>query len=106
MDHTQSTAAAEAAIAAYSGIALIFVLAIFLFTIVIYWRIAAKAGYNGALSLLLLIPLVNLIMICIFAFSEWPIERALKVARGEGGPPQWTPPPTPYQPPYQPPSVQ
>jgi amino acid transporter len=99
LDHTQPDPATVAALTAYSGVALIFVLAFFVFTIFIYWRIASKAGYNGAASLLLLIPLVNLIMICIFAFSEWPIERALKVARGEAGPPQWTPPPTPYQPP-------
>jgi uncharacterized membrane protein YhaH (DUF805 family) len=89
LDHTQPDPATVAALTAYSGVALIFVLAFFVFTIFIYWRIASKAGYNGAASLLLLIPLVNLIM----------IERALKVARGEAGPPQWTPPPTPYQPP-------
>jgi len=100
LDHTQPDAAASvAALSAYTGVAFLFIAAAFIFTIVIYWRIASKAGYNGAASLLLLIPLVNLIVLCIFAFSEWPIERSLKIARGEAGPPQWTPPATPYQPP-------
>lgn len=41
-----------------------------------FWRIARKAGFPGALSLLLLIPLLNIIMIWVFAFVEWPIEKA------------------------------
>jgi hypothetical protein len=40
------------------------------------WRIAAKAGYPGALSLLLFVPLVNVIAIWAFAFSNWPVERS------------------------------
>ena len=39
------------------------------------WRIATKAGYSGALSLLTLIPVVNIIVIWIFAFVKWPVER-------------------------------
>ena len=39
------------------------------------WRIASKAGFSGALSLLLLIPLVNIVLIWIFAFIRWPVER-------------------------------
>jgi hypothetical protein len=40
------------------------------------WRIATKAGYPGALSLLLFVPLVNIIAIWVFAFSKWPVERS------------------------------
>jgi hypothetical protein len=40
------------------------------------WKIVSKAGYNGAWSLLLLIPLVNIIMTYVFAFNIWPIERS------------------------------
>jgi hypothetical protein len=49
---------------------------------VICWKIAAKAGYQGALSLLMLVPLVNFVIILIFAFSEWPIESRLKALTG------------------------
>ena len=94
MENGQPSASTVAALSAYFGVASIVVLVFFIFTIYIQWRIAAKAGYSGALSLLMLVPFVNVIMICLFAFSEWPIERALKLARGEGGPPMWVPPPT------------
>ena len=51
-------------------------LAILAFFIYCYWRICAKAGYSGAMSLLLLIPgLGPLILILILAFGEWPIHR-------------------------------
>jgi len=88
MNHTTDpTAATNAAMAALAGsgliISLVF-LAIFIFSIVIYWRIASKAGYPGVASLLLLIPLVNIIMIIIFAFSEWPIEKRAKGMMGAG----------------------
>jgi hypothetical protein len=36
------------------------------------WRIAQRAGFPGALSLLLLVPFLNLIVIWVFAFARWP----------------------------------
>lgn len=42
------------------------------------WRIVAKTGNAGALSLGLLVPVLNIILIFYIAFSEWPIERELK----------------------------
>lgn len=51
-------------------------LALFVFIIYVYVRILHKAGYSGWWLLLLIIPIVNLIMIWVFAFSEWPIHRA------------------------------
>jgi amino acid permease len=41
------------------------------FVVVPFWMIFTKAGFNGALSLLMLIPLVNIIMISYLAFAEW-----------------------------------
>ena len=38
------------------------------------WHGLRRAGYEGAWVLVLLIPLVNLIMMYVFAFSTWPIE--------------------------------
>jgi hypothetical protein len=40
-----------------------------------FWRIFSKAGFSGALSLLMFIPLVNLVMIFVLAFAEWPALR-------------------------------
>jgi hypothetical protein len=39
------------------------------------WRIVSKAGYSGALSLLAWIPLLNIILLWVFALSSWPALR-------------------------------
>jgi hypothetical protein len=60
------------------------------------WRICEKAGYNGAMGLLVLIPGIGLlILVCILAFDTWPIHRVQ---------PYGVPPQVPYgvqPPPYQ-----
>jgi heme/copper-type cytochrome/quinol oxidase subunit 2 len=76
----------------------------FIFALVLYWRIFSKAGYSGARSLLMLIPVVNLIIIIMFAFAEWPVQRELKQLRqaaGGGLPPQYPPQAPQYQQPGQ-----
>lgn len=37
-----------------------------------FWHICKKAGYSGALALLMLIPLVNLGLFYFLAFAKWP----------------------------------
>jgi len=37
--------------------------------------ILRKAGYSGWWCLILLVPLVNIIMIYVFAFADWPALR-------------------------------
>lgn len=39
------------------------------------WRIAKKAGFHGAWSLLLLVPLLNVVILWVFAFVRWPKEQ-------------------------------
>jgi hypothetical protein len=52
---------------------LVVVLAMIIFPIFCFWRIFAKAGYNGAMALLWLIPGIGMIIVlCILAFSTWP----------------------------------
>jgi len=43
----------------------------------IWWRIFRKTGYHGALGLLMIVPIANLIMLIILAFREWPIRAEL-----------------------------
>jgi|HubBroStandDraft_3_1064219.scaffolds.fasta_scaffold525309_2 hypothetical protein len=43
-----------------------------------FWKICSKAGYPGALGLLILIPLANLIMLLVLAFAEWPVLKELR----------------------------
>jgi uncharacterized membrane protein YhaH (DUF805 family) len=73
----------------------IVLLAIFAFTIWVYWRIFTKAGYNGALSLLNLVPGVGpIICMIILAFGRWPIEDQLAILQGRPVTPT-APPPAP-----------
>jgi uncharacterized membrane protein len=45
--------------------------------IIPFWRILERLGYSPWLSLLMAIPLVNLIFIYIVAFSDWPSQKAV-----------------------------
>lgn len=59
-----------------------FVMAFFLvLTIVIYWRIFSKAGWSGAMGLLMLIPVANLVALLYLAFATWPIQRELEALK-------------------------
>ncbi|WP_206609487.1 hypothetical protein [Thiohalobacter thiocyanaticus] len=46
-----------------------------LIIIVPFWAIFSKAGYSKWLSLLMVIPIVNLIALYFLAFSAWPSLR-------------------------------
>lgn len=81
-----------------------FGLIMFAFTIFVFWKIFSKSGNPGALSLLMLIPIVNLGLLIWFAFSEWPIERELKSRHLASQPPPPQYPPQQY-PPQQPPQA-
>jgi uncharacterized membrane protein YhaH (DUF805 family) len=63
------------------GYFLLFSLAIKALIIACFWQILSKAGYKGALSLIILIPalgeLVMLIFIIMLAFGKWPIYENL-----------------------------
>ena len=44
----------------------------------IYCKIFAKAGYCWALGLLMMVPIVNIIMLCVLAMGDWPVLRELR----------------------------
>jgi len=43
-----------------------------LLTVIALWKICSKAGFNGALSLLMLLPIANIVLLLYIAFAEWP----------------------------------
>lgn len=59
----------------------IFSLIVIIFAVIIYWRIFSKAGYSGALSLLMFVPIANIIVLCVLAFGNWPIYKELNYLR-------------------------
>ena len=50
---------------------------------IIWWRILSKAGYSGALGLLMLVPIANLVLLCVLGFGTWPIEQEVRRLRSE-----------------------
>ena len=42
--------------------------------VLIFGPVARKAGFSRWWSLLLLVPIVNIVMIWVFAFMKWPAE--------------------------------
>jgi len=94
MDHSSAASAGVVAmVILIYGIVLIVAIA---FTIWVYWRIFAKAGFNGALSLLNLVPGVGgLICMILLAFGRWPIEDQLAALQARGSGPTSPPPPPP-----------
>jgi hypothetical protein len=74
------------------------------FIIFMLWRVFTKAGMNGALSLLVLIPFGLLIVLAILAFGDW---KVVPIAEAAPLPPPYTPPsyPPASYPPSQPPTA-
>jgi hypothetical protein len=40
--------------------------------VIAFWKICEKAGFNGALGLLMLVPIANVILPLYVAFAKWP----------------------------------
>lgn len=41
-------------------------------TVISFWKICSKAGFPGPLSLLMIVPIANIILPLYIAFSDWP----------------------------------
>jgi hypothetical protein len=81
-----------------SGTVGIVFLVVFLFSLLINFMIFKRTGMNPWLSLLMLVPIANFIMLLILAFTEWPVQRALRMCRSQAGSGPSYPPPLPPQP--------
>jgi uncharacterized membrane protein YhaH (DUF805 family) len=57
------------------------IVAFFAFFMWLYVRILRKAGYSGWRCLIIFVPLVNIVMVYVFAFSDWPSLKRLAPPR-------------------------
>jgi uncharacterized membrane protein YhaH (DUF805 family) len=48
----------------------------------IFARISRKAGFSGWWSLLMFVPLVNIVLVWVFAFVNWPAETSKEKIAG------------------------
>ena len=72
----------------FIGIMVIIGLASLAFTILIYCKLSSKAGYNWAMGLLMFVPIANIIIMFMYVFGEWPIQRELQALKqGRMAPP-------------------
>ena len=63
----------------FTFLILIIPLIIGIISVWLFWRIFKKAGFPGPLALLMFVPVVNLAMLLILAFLEWPIYRKFSI---------------------------
>lgn len=56
----------------FGGVGIIPVLIILALAVIPYWKIWSRTGHSGAWSLLMLVPLANLISLWVLAFKKWP----------------------------------
>jgi hypothetical protein len=70
-------------------IGLVIWLAMIVLYTLIFCKIFSKAGYGWALGLIMLVPIGNLVMLCVLAFGQWPIHRELDALKTQ----TTTPPP-------------
>ena len=57
----------------------LFLLIFVVIVMIPYWMIWKKAGFSPWLSLLMLVPLANFIMLYVLAFSEWKVAPVSQV---------------------------
>jgi len=61
---------------------IVFIAVLALVAMVPWFFIYKKAGFHPAMGCLMFLPIVNLVMMFILAFTEWPIERELQSLKG------------------------
>lgn len=59
----------------------VFAIAMVAVVMFLFWRILTKAGFEGALALLLLVPLLNIGVIAYLALADWPVLKELQDRR-------------------------
>ncbi len=68
----------------------LFIVVAWAVVIIPFWQIFKKSGMGGPLSLLMILPFVNIVMLYVLAFSRWKVVPAPEFAAGY--PPAYPPP--------------
>lgn len=68
------------------GLPELLVLIVVAFLVVPFWKIFSKAGYPGIISILMLVPFLNLVLLFFLGFSDWPVLKELNALRQKSTP--------------------
>ena len=94
---TYDTTTNSGAAAGFLGAILLIYLVIAVLMLIAWVKIITKAGYSGWWVLIGFVPIVNFVMLLVFAFSDWPALQGRRPAGppvGDGyGTPGYGPPP-------------
>lgn len=55
-------------------------------TVIVGWRLLAKAGYPGLFTLIFFIPYLGVLFLVYLIMAKWPIEEELELYRQKYGP--------------------
>ena len=66
---------------------IVLVVLLILVVLPLWWgaKVLRKAGHHRAWTLLQLVPLVNIVAIFVFAFTDWPVEKQQPPASPDAG---------------------
>lgn len=65
----------------FIAIYVLIVLVALAISILIYCKLASKAGYHWATGLLAFVPIANIVVTLIYIFGKWPIQQELELLR-------------------------
>lgn len=60
-------------------------IAIFVIMLIAYTNVINRAGYSRWWVLIMLVPIANIVMLLVFCFKEWPVQRELRDLRSRIG---------------------
>ncbi len=60
-------------------IMMLFALLTSILMVVAYCKICSRTGHSWALGLLMLVPVANVVLPLILAFTDWPIQKELRL---------------------------
>ncbi len=61
--------------ASIGSMTLIVVIAYLFIVVFPIWKILSRMGFSGWLSLLSLVPILNLVLLWVLALTKWPVEK-------------------------------
>lgn len=65
------------------SVLLLIYLAVVVVSIIAAVKVVTKAGYSGWWVLTAVVPILNFVMLLVFAFAEWPVVREVKMLRNQ-----------------------